>query len=214
MTSMKSKKKLLKESLLYLVVDKKQAGSLTLCRIAAKFKNSAPDIVQFRDKKSDIGAILRDAFFMRKALAGTPVIFIVNDYLDVAKIVDSDGVHLGQSDTSINLARSVLGPEKIIGVSCHNLEQALLAQKNGADYIGLGPIFPTPTKPEYKSIGLKLIKDLKVRMRIPFFVIGGVNLGNINRIVSSGAKRVAVCRAILKAKDIPSTIKKFSTILH
>jgi len=199
---------------LYLIIDKKKAGPFWLRGVSKKIKGTDIDIVQLRDKKSAKSSIIRDAFFIRKALSETRAIFIVNDYLDAAKIAGADGIHLGQSDVSPKIARMVLGRDRIIGVSCHNLKQALAAQKSGADYIGIGPVFPTPTKPEYRPIGLKLIKALNRKVRIPFFVIGGVNLENIDKIIASGAKRVAVCRAILNAGDITSAIKKFSTILH
>lgn len=212
---MKSKKKLLKKSLLYLILDRKQAGSsFSLYSIARKIKDSDIDIIQFRDKISKKEIIIRDVFTLRKLLSGSKAIFIVNDYLDIAKIVDSDGVHLGQQDMSLKVARKVLGPDKIIGISCHNLKQAFAAEKGGADYIGIGPLFPTPTKPEYKAIGLKTIKKLKNKIKIPFFVIGDINLSNIEKVVSSGARRVAVCRAILNARNIPFAVRRFSTVLH
>lgn len=209
-----SRKKLLKESSLYLILDKKTAGSLPLFDIASKVSNSGVDIVQFRDKQSTKESIINDVFILRKSLAGTKTLFLINDYLDVAKITDTDGLHIGQSDTSIEIARQVLGPDKIIGVSCHNIREALQAQDEGADYIGIGPLFPTPTKPQYQPIGLGIIKELRKKMRIPVFAIGDVNLDNIGEIVKNRVRRVAVCRAILKAKDISYASKKFSEALR
>lgn len=211
---MRSKKKPVKKSLLYLIIDKKTAGHKRLLNISKQARDSGVDIIQFRDKLSNKESVVKDAILLRKLFSGTKTAFIVNDYLDVAKIVDSDGIHLGQSDTSIGIARRILGEYKIIGVSCHNLKQALLAQERGADYIGIGPVFPTPTKPEYKPIGLRLIREFKKKIRIPFFVIGDVNLDNIGEIVSSGARRVAVCRAVLNLKNISSTVKKFAITLR
>lgn len=209
-----SKKKLLKKSLLYLILDKETAGQKDLPDIALQVKDSGVGIIQFRDKFSCKSSILKDAFSLRRSLRGSKVIFIINDYLDVAKIVDSDGLHLGQLDLSIEIVRRVLGKDKIIGVSCHNLRQALTAQEKGADYIGIGPLFSTPTKPQYRPIGLKLIRELNNKIRIPFFVIGDVNLGNLGKIISSGAKRVAVCRAILKSNNISFAAKSFCKTLH
>ena len=95
----------------------------------------------------------------------------------------------------------MLGKDKLIGISCHNLQQALKAQKDGADYIGIGPIYPTATKPEYRAIGLRVLQQLKGKIKIPYFAIGNVHKGNIKEISAAGAKRIAVCRAILKADD-------------
>jgi thiamine-phosphate pyrophosphorylase len=211
---MKSKKMLLKGSRLYLIIDKKISGRNSIFDIVTKIKGPGVDMIQFRDKQSNKKDILKNAFLIHKLLLNTKKLFIVNDYLDIAKIIDSDGVHLGQADTPIEIARRILGKDKIIGISCHNLKQALLAQNRGADYIGIGPIFATPTKPEYEPIGLDLIRALKEKIKIPFFVIGDVNLNNISRILSTGAERIAICRAILQAKNIPCAVKDFSRILH
>ncbi len=237
---MKSKKKLLAKSRLYVVIDKKIAfgdnskvrfsvvrkvfytflhhkkisAGHTLSDIATKLRDSGADIIQFRDKHSNKDSILECAFLLRKLLWNPDVLFILNDYLDIAKIVDCDGVHLGQNDTSIEVARKILGKDKIIGLSCHNLKQALLAQEKGVDYIGIGPIFPTPTKPEYKAIGPDIIKQLKKKIKIPFFLIGGITRYKIDQLLSLGAKRIAVCRAVLKAKNIPSAVKYFSEQLN
>ena len=211
---MNLKKRLLKESRLYVIVDKKVSGSRPIFNIVSRIKDSGADIIQLRDTESKKESILKDAYKLRKLLTNTQALFIINDYIDIAKIADSDGIHLGQNDLPLDTARQLLGKDKIIGVSCHNLNQAIQAQKNGADYISIGPIFPTPTKPEYKAVGLGLIKKAKEAIHIPFFVIGGINENNINDILSLGVKRTAVCRAICRAKDIPSTIKKLSKILH
>jgi len=207
---MNLKKKLLRESRLYVIVDKKVSGVKPIFNIVSKIKDSGADIIQLRDKESKKEFILKEAYKLRKLLTNTQTLFIINDYVDIAKIVDSDGIHLGQNDPPLDTARKLLGKDKIIGVSCRNLNQAIEAQKNGADYISIGPIFSTPTKPEYKAVGLDLIMKVKKAIHIPFFVIGGINENNINDILSLGVKRAAICRAICRAKDIPFTIKKLS----
>lgn len=211
---MKLKKRLLKKSHLYVIIDKKISGKRSIFNIANKIKTRGADIIQLRDKESKKETIIRDALGLRRLLLNTQNLFIINDYVDVAKIVDSDGLHLGQYDISIKIAKRILGKDKIIGVSCHNLKQAIQAQNRGADYISIGPIYPSLTKPEYKSIGLDLIKRLKGKIKIPFFVIGGINQDNINEILLFGAKRIALCRAILQTKNISSSVKAFSKILH
>lgn len=211
---MKSKKELLKESRLYLIVDKDVCSHTPLVKIINKIKDKGVNIVQFRDKDSKKEDILENAREFRKLLLNTPNIFIINDYLDVAKIVDSDGIHLGQNDLSLQRVRRILGKDKIIGVSCHNLSQAIIAQANGADYISIGPIFRTPTKPKAKPIGLELLKEIRKNIKIPFFAIGGINLNNIETVLSYGAKGIAVCRAICKARNPFETIKSIKDKLN
>lgn len=207
---MSSKNQLLKKSHLYLIVDKKVAGPRAIFEIVKKARDLAVGVIQFRDKESAKGSILEDAYRIRELLSNSQTIFIINDYIDIARIVDSDGVHLGQNDTPPEIARQILGKDKIIGVSCHNLNQAVRAQNEKADYISLGPVFPTAIKPEYKTTGLNLIKKVKKMIGIPFFAIGGINKSNINLVLSSGAKRAAICRAVCQAKNIEPAIQKLS----
>ncbi|MDD5432891.1 MAG: thiamine phosphate synthase [Candidatus Omnitrophica bacterium] len=211
---MKLRKKLLKKSFLYLIIDKEILKDTSVTEIASKVKNMGVDIIQYRDKTSDKKSILKNAFQLRNILAGTKTLFIINDYIDIAMVTDSDGVHLGQQDIPLTLARKILGKNKLIGVSCSNLKEALLAQKQGADYIGLGAIFSTPTKPERKAIGLKSIESVKERIKIPFFVIGGINSKNLKLVMSNGARRVAVCREICLANNIASQTKMISKLLN
>ncbi|MBU4345803.1 MAG: thiamine phosphate synthase [Candidatus Omnitrophica bacterium] len=189
---MNSKKKLLEKSGLYVIIDKE------VWRRRPKFsdtkiKDLPVDIIQLRDKISDKETVLKDALRLRRALSNTGIIFIINDYLDIARLIDSDGVHLGQDDLPIGIARRLLGKDKIIGVSCHSLKQAKSAEVQGADYISIGPVFSTPTKPEYKPVGLGLIREISQEIKIPFFAIGGINEKNIGKVLDAGAKRIAVC---------------------
>lgn len=211
---MNLKKKLLKESRLYVILDKKRLRNKPVFGIADKIKDSGIDIVQLRDKESKIESLLKDAYALRKSSSNSKTLFIINDYIDIAKITDSDGIHLGQEDTPIEIARQILGKDKIIGVSCHNLRQAKEAQNRGADYISIGPIFSTPTKPEYKPVGLGLIKEVNKIIKIPFFAIGGIDQKNLNKVLSHQVKRVALCKAICQVKDISLAAKIFSNLLH
>lgn len=167
-----------------------------------RLKKSDVDVIQLRDKESAMKVVLKDALLLKKALLNTSKIFIVNDYPQIARLADSDGVHLGQRDARIGAVKKLLGKGKIIGVSCHSLKQAKEAQKKGADYIGIGPVFRTPTKPEYRPVGLKLIRESADAIRIPSFAIGGVNRKNMPRLLAAGGKRIAVCRAILEEKNV------------
>lgn len=196
---MKLRKNLLKQSRLYLILDKSTLRKRSLENIYSIVSDRKIDIVQLRDKYSAKKDILNLATKLSNRLA--TVLFIINDYVDLVLACKADGVHLGQSDLSLKQARKILGKDKIIGISCHNLSQALKAQKDGADYIGIGPIFKTATKPGYKAIGLKVLKELKEKIKIPYFAIGGINQSNIHKVISCAGRRIAVCREILEAKN-------------
>ena len=206
---MKSKKKLLRKLSLYVILDKKVCAHKPLLNIVNKIKKAGVGIVQLRDKISDKETVFKDTQMLLNQLLNSKSVFIINDYVDIAKILDTDGIHLGQDDISIGIARKILGKDKIIGISCHNLKQAVRAQTKGADYISIGPIFATSTKPKPKAIGLDLIKKIIRKIKIPFFVIGGINENNIGEVLSEGAKRVAVSKAICQAKDISSAATNF-----
>lgn len=211
---MKSKKRLLQDSTLYIIIDRKVCMNKSLLKISTQAADSGADIIQLRDKGSPKEATLKTAYAIRKSLSNKKTIFIINDYLDIAKIVDSDGVHLGQDDFSVSIARRILGKDKIIGVSCKNVAQAKFAQKHGADYIGVGPIFPSPTKPQAIPKGLNLIGKIKNSVSIPFFVLGGINKNNLKDILSLGAERIAVCSAVCGRKNIPLATKQLVRLLH
>jgi len=130
------------------------------------------------------------------------MLFIVNDRLDIALAAGADGVHLGQDDLPPDAARAVAGRRLIIGVSPPSLEQALAAEEAGADYIGVGPVFPTATKPDYPAVGLELVRKVAERVRIPFVAIGGIDRTNAAAVVAAGARRLAVVRAVFGAPDI------------
>ncbi len=210
---MKLKKNLLKTSRLYLILDRSTIGNCSLKNIYSIVSSPHINVVQLRDKKSAKADILNFAIKFSKGL-NQRTLFIVNDYVDVAVASGADGVHLGQEDLSLKQARKILGRDRIIGISCHNLAQALSAQNEGADYIGIGPIYATATKPEYKPIGLEVLAELKDKIKIPYFAIGDIHAGNIKEITASGARRVAVCRAILKADNPKEAARQLYKILE
>lgn len=211
---MRPRRELLKRSLLYVIIDKEVSGERPVFNLAKKIKNAGAGIIQLRSKIRDKNALLIEALRLKNLLSGSKTLFIVNDHADIAMITGADGLHLGQRDLSVKKARKMLGNDKLIGVSCHNLKQALKAQNEGADYIGIGPIFPSALKPKRKPIGPKLIKKVSEKIRIPFFAIGNINLANLNQVIKTGAKRAAICRAALESKNIFRTIKAFNHILR
>src|SRR6266581_2911888 len=134
------------------------------------------------------------------AKSSTPL--IVNDHAEIAREIPVEGVHVGQDDDPIKVARRKAGRQIVVGKSTHSLEQALAAQCEGADYIGFGPIFATPTKPDYPPIGLTDIKQVHAEVNLPIFCIGGINIDNLQSVIDAGAKRVVMVSALLNAHSI------------
>ncbi len=204
---MKSRKNLLKKSLLYIVVNSSGlSGDILINQTLSAIKLGA-DIIQLRNKTDSKLIILEQAFRLRKLLSPSRSLFIVNDYLDVALISKADGVHLGQDDLPIEAARKLMGKSAVIGISCHSLKQAIAAQNSGADYLGIGPVFATPTKPDVAPIGLNIASAAAKRIRIPFFAIGGINKNNLQEIIRCGVKRIAVVRAASQSDCLKDILK-------
>jgi thiamine-phosphate pyrophosphorylase len=130
----------------------------------------------------------------------TPV--IVNDHAEIARRVPVEGVHVGQDDDPVEIARQKADHDILVGKSTHSLAQAHAAQREGADYIGFGPIFATPTKPDYVPIGLENIRRVHTEVNLPIFCIGGINIDNLQSVIDAGAKRVVMVSALLKAQNI------------
>lgn len=202
------KKRQLKDCRLYVIVDQKSAGKRDLVDIAKKAVSGGADIIQLRPRPQTLAKdILKTAARIKAVTEEAGSIFIINDRVDIAYAVSADGVHLGQDDLPIKVARTILGDNKIIGISTHSLSQAAKAQRRGADYISIGPIFRTPIKKGYAPVGVDLIKKVSRRIGIPFFAIGGIDKHNIDKVVAKGAKRVAVVRAVVLAGDVQKAAK-------
>jgi len=165
------------------------------------------DIVQFRTKKTSVEEAVDIGKKIKDLLKGKNVLFIVNDNIKLALELDADGIHLGQDDLPIDTARTLIGKEKIIGLSTHSIAQMHEAVKKDVDYISIGPVFSTPTKPDYKAVGLDIIKIASKEIKLPFVAIGGIDESNIKDVILAGAKRIAVVRAILSSQD-PFTATK------
>ncbi len=198
---MQSKKKLLRDSRLYAVVDRGACGRRSLVAVALAAVRAGAGVVQLRDKTSPPRTVVEEARALSRALAPTKALFIVNDYLDVARIVMSDGVHIGQSDGSLALARTIMGRELVIGVSCDSVAQAVAAEQGGADYIGVGALFTTPTKPAAHPVGSGIFGEVCAKTRIPVFAIGGITMRTLPEARLEGARRIAVSSAICQARD-------------
>ena len=160
------------------------------------------DLIQLRGKNESIDELVDLAGELHKITSRSSIPLIVNDHAEVARRVPVEGVHLGQDDDPIAVAREKVGRAIIVGKSTHSLEQAIAAQREGADYIGFGPIFATPTKPDYKPIGLADIKRVHADVTLPIFCIGGIKIDNLAEVIAAGACRVAIVSGLLKATDI------------
>ena len=172
------------------------------------------DIIQLRAKNSSVAEISDLAGRIHKMTSAAGIPLIVNDYAEIAATIPVEGVHVGQDDDSIAIAREKAGRQIIVGRSTHSLEQANAAQGEGADYIGFGPIFATPTKPDYKPIGMENIKRVHEDVKVPIFCIGGIKIDNLGEVIAAGAKRVAIVSGLLKAPDIAKYARGCKALLN
>ena len=187
---------------LYGIIDLGYVERGNAARVVEQMIEGGVDLIQLRGKNKSMGELVDLAAELHELAAkfSTPV--IVNDYAEIARAAPVEGVHVGQDDDSIEIARQKAGREILIGKSTHSLEQARAAQAEGADYIGFGPIFATPTKPNYAPIGLENIKRVHEEVNLPIFCIGGINVDNLQSVIDAGAKRVVMVSALLKAHNI------------
>jgi thiamine-phosphate pyrophosphorylase len=168
--------------------------------------------VQYRDKRSSRKKIYEHTVKLRRITEKYNAVFIVNDHADISLAVNADGVHLGQDDLAIGEARKIIGKDKIIGISTHNLEQAIEAEKEGADYIGFGPVFHTVTKDAGIPKGTDMLQVIKSQVQIPVVAIGGINLKNCRSVLDTEVDAIAVASAILSG-DIENNVKIFMEII-
>ena len=198
---------------LYIIVDRAAIGPRDLAEVAAGAIRGGADVIQLRDKTASARGLIEEAHRVLALTRAAGIPLIINDRVDVARAVGADGVHVGQDDLPLEAARDILGPGRLIGTSTHSLEQAMAAQAQGADYIGVGPLFPTPTKPEYASIGTTLVGQIVSRVRLPTVCIGGVDRATLEQVVRAGATCVAVVRAVCSASDPEAAARELKTAL-
>ena len=170
-------------------------------------------IIQLREKHWDKRDIYELALEFRKRTLKANALLIINDHVDVALGTEADGVHLGQEDLPIPAARRI-APGLILGASTHNLEQALRAEGEGADYVNIGPIFPTKTKDNVmRTLGPDGIREISPHLKVPFTTMGGINMENIAQVLEAGARRVALVTGITRAKDITERVGELRRII-
>lgn len=199
--------KSIQEARLYGIVDLGYVTAENAAHMTDQLCLGGVDVLQLRAKKQTAQEIERLARLMLPITRSHGVPLVINDHLQVAAAVGSEGVHVGQDDDAVARARAVVGPGCFVGKSTHSLAQAVAAQAEGADYIGFGPLYATGTKPDYVPIGLNDITEVHRRVTLPIFCIGGVNAGRLDEIIAAGARRVVVVSAFLQAADVSGEVR-------
>lgn len=185
---------------LYVLIDGRESAA-EFQQLARSLVEAGVHAIQLRDKRLDDRRLLERARLLRDMTAGSDTLFIVNDRAELAALSHADGVHVGQEDLSVKDARTIVGPEPLIGVSTHTLDQARRAVIDGANYIGIGPTFPSETKQFAEFPGLDLLRKVSAEIRLPAFAIGGITQENLSEVLATGIGRVAMGGAILTAGD-------------
>jgi thiamine-phosphate pyrophosphorylase len=186
---------------LYAITDLQSEDANIFERVDAACRGGA-DIIQLRSKHLPDAALLRLGARIREIAFKNQKLFFVNDRPDLALALKANGAHVGQEDLPIAVIRKLVGRRPFwIGKSTHSLEQAVAAEQEGADYIGVGPVFETPTKPGRPAVGLELVRKIRQNIKIPFVAIGGIDHNNVSQVLEAGAERIAVVRTIFGAAN-------------
>ncbi|MBP7069070.1 MULTISPECIES: thiamine phosphate synthase [unclassified Methanothrix] len=194
----------------YFITDSRlsRAGNISDVMEAAACKVEA---VQYRNKNAETRVMYEEALHLREICRD--LTFLINDRIDIALAVGADGVHLGQTDMPCKTAREMLGEEKIIGVTVHNLFEALVAKRDGADYLGVSPIFQTATKSDAgKPAGIALIEEIRRKVDIPLIAIGGINLSNAPEVIGAGADGLCAISCVVESDDVSAQINRFQDL--
>ena len=203
--------KLAQSLLLYAVTDRHWLGDRTLYDVVRESLEGGVTFLQLREKSLDDENFYKEAVRLQEMAREYGVPFVVNDNVEIAVRMDADGVHVGQSDMEAGDVRALIGPDKILGVSAQTVEQAVLAEKRGADYLGVGAVFPTGSKDDAVEVSHETLKAICEAVSIPVVAIGGITLENTPKLAGSGICGIAVISAIYAQKDIreaASALKK------
>ena len=197
-----------KDMLLYAVTDRSWLNGETLLSQVEKALKGGTTFVQLREKKLDEAHFLEEAKELKMLCRKYQVPFVINDNVEIARKVDADGVHVGQSDMEAGDVREKLGPDKIIGVSAQTVEQAILAEKRGADYLGVGAVFPTGSKADAVEVDHETVKAICEAVSIPVIAIGGITKDNVKELAGYGLCGIAVISAIFAQPDIEEAARE------
>ena len=191
-----------KDLLLYAVTDRHWLNGRTLYEVVKESLEGGATFIQLREKNLDDETFFEEAKELQELCREYNVPFIVNDNVDIALKMNADGMHVGQSDMEAGNVRALLGPDKIIGVSAATVDEAVLAEKRGADYLGVGAVFPTGSKDDARDVDYKTLKAICNAVSIPVVAIGGITKDNIKELAGSGIEGIAVISAIYAQDDI------------
>lgn len=195
---------------LYIILDPLVYPARLLVDVLRTAADAGAVLFQYRNKTTSMKDAYMEALTLRDAAAKAGVLFIVNDRCDLAMAVNADGVHLGQGDLPLDLARKVMGPEKLIGISTHNADQVREATAGKPDYLGFGPIFTPGSKQDHDPVvGLEGLRTIRSLTPLPVFAIGGIHIDQVDEVMRAGADGVAVISAILKAPDVSHAVSSF-----
>lgn len=187
---------------LYAVTDAAWTGEKTLTEQTEEAMKGGITFLQLREKHLPEAEFLKEAIEIRDLARKYQIPFVINDNIEIAQKAEADGVHVGQDDMPVEEVRQILGPDKIIGVSAHNVEEAVRAEQGGADYLGVGAVYPTSTKENTSAVSMEEMKKICQTVSIPVVAIGGIKKDNINVLTGTGVDGIAVVSAIFAAKDI------------
>ena len=201
------KMEIFKKAGIYLVTST-ELSTLPTLELIEIFLKSGGRLFQLREKTFSKKQLIETGQRAKELADTYDAVFIVNDHVDVALAVGADGVHLGQEDLSVHKARQLLGPNRIVGVSTHNIEEALLAQEQGVDYINVGPVFPTQTKEHLSAMGLAGVENILSSVHIPFTFMGGIKEDNIKLLLRYKPAALAMVAEITKAVDIEDKVER------
>lgn len=194
--------------LLYAVTDRSWLNGESLCSQVEKALKGGATFIQLREKRLDEEMFLKEAAEIKELCKKYQVPFVINDNVEVAAAVDADGVHVGQSDMEAGAVRDRLGSDKIIGVSAQTVSQAVLAEKNGADYLGVGAVFSTGTKLDAEEVSRQTLKEICEAVSIPVIAIGGITVDNLMELRGTGIVGAAVVSAVFAREDIEAETRR------
>jgi thiamine-phosphate pyrophosphorylase len=198
----------LRNARLYAIFDTSYVDLDQIETITEQLVLGGVDLIQLRAKTFPLSAIKDLGKRIRAVIPRTGPLLILNDHPELGPVIGADGVHVGQDDDAVAKARQLAGTGLLVGKSTHSLAQAIAANKEGADYIGVGPIYATATKPDYKPVGPGLISQVRDSVRLPQFCIGGVNESTLSEVLASGGRRVVIVSGLLQSRDIPAYCRR------
>ena len=198
---------------LYAILDLSYVDISDSNRVVELLIDGGVDLIQLRGKNVNLETLSRVAADLHPITSRAGLPLIINDHPEMAASVSLEGVHVGQDDLSIQEVRQKVDRACLVGKSTHSVDQAVAAQVEGADYIGFGPLFATPTKPNYSPIGLDHIAEVHEKVRLPIFCIGGIKLDNLRDVIAAGARRVVIVSGLLQAPRIAAAAQSAKQLL-